>query len=327
MIISRTPFRISFFGGGTDYPAWYLNHGGHCISSSINKYCFVTCRNLPPFFDYKYRIRYHIQENRSCIDEIKHPSIRNSIKYANISDSLEIVHSADLPARSGMGSSSAFTVGLLNCLNAIKGQMSTKRELAEGAIYIEQVMCSESVGSQDQIAASFGGINSISFKKSGQFSIEPIPLSESSIMKFSEHMLLCFTGFSRTASVIAKKQIDRIDENEKALLCMMEFCKEALGNFNENTDFKILGKILHEQWQLKKSLTKEISSPDLDIIYDIAVKNGAWGGKLLGAGSGGFMLFMAPKSAHQKIKSSLSRKLFVPFRLESQGSTIIYFNK
>lgn len=327
MIISRTPFRISFFGGGTDYPKWYKEYGGHCVSATINKYCYVTCRDLPPFFDHRYFVRYHKQETASNVGEIEHPVVRNAINFTGLANALEIVHTGDLPARSGMGSSSSFTVGLLNCLNALEGRLSTKRELAEGAIHIEQNMCMESVGSQDQIAAAFGGLNSIRFDVSGDFGVHPIPIGKSVMDELSKNLLLCFTGFSRTASEIAETQIKRVRENTKALTRMAQICEEGLSLFGGDIDLDMLAGLLNEQWSLKKTLSSEVSNVQLDELYEVAIKNGALGGKLLGAGSGGFMLFVVPEFKRTNVVSSLNGKLFVPFRFVNQGSSIIYYNK
>ena len=206
MIISRTPFRISFFGGGTDYPAWYKEHGGSVISTSINKYCFVTLRELPPFFDYKFRIRYYEREETQTIEEICHPSVRECLKYMNVKDGLEVVHHADLPAQSGLGSSSTFTVSMLHSLYAYQHEMPTKFQLAKSAIYVEQECINENVGSQDQTAAAFGGLNKIEFGGVREINVTPITISPDRLETFQDHFLLFFTGFSRNASDVAKEQ-------------------------------------------------------------------------------------------------------------------------
>lgn len=327
MIISRTPYRISFFGGGTDYPAWYLENGGRCISATINKYCYLTCRELPPFFDHRYYIRYFKQEKASSIEEIEHPVVRHCINYLGMRQPLEVVHTGDLPAQSGMGSSSSFTVGLLNCFNALSGKLTNKRELAEAAIHVEQNLCQESVGSQDQVAASFGGLNSINFSSSGDFNVQPIPFSQDDLNELSSNLLLCYTGVSRTASEIAEGQISRIGVNRSKLRRMMEICDEGLLILNRNFELGYFADLLNEQWVLKKSLSDSISGGYLDELYEVAIENGALAGKLLGAGYGGFMLFVAPQSQHSRIKAALPKQLFVPFRFESNGSSIIYFNR
>ena len=227
MIISRTPFRISFFGGGTDYPEWYKKNNGSVISTTINKFCYINTRYLPPFFKYKYCIRYYEREERLKIDEIKHPSVRECLKFSKIKDGIEIVHNADLPALSGLGSSSSFTVGLLNALSALKGRMLTKKELTNNAIYIEQKMIKENVGSQDQSAASFGGLNRIDFGGPNELVVNPIVLDKSYEKKFQDNLLLIFTGLSRKASVVAKEQISKIRDNKKKYLKLYDIVNEA----------------------------------------------------------------------------------------------------
>ena len=327
MIISRTPFRVSLFGGGTDYPSWYLNDGGCVLSSTINKYCFVLARNLPPFFEYQYRIRYYQNEEANTVDDIQHPVVRNCIKYVGTGAGFEIIHSADLPARSGLGSSSSFTVGLLHALSGLNGKMSTKRELAEGALYIEQEMNKECVGSQDQIAAAFGGFNKISFHQNGSFDVSPLMVNRDRLAALNDHFLLCFTGFSRTASEVAAEKVKNLSNSRDLLTEMMSICTEAVDLLAGDSDMERIGTLLHRQWVLKKGLSDVVSNDDIDLIYNRALAAGAIGGKLLGAGSGGFMLLMAPPSKHEAVKEALKGKLFVPFRFEEQGSSIIYFNR
>ena len=327
MIISRTPFRISFFGGGTDYPNWYEENGGVVISATINKYAYLTVRELPPFFDYKHRIQYYKKEEVGSIEEIEHPVVREAIKYLEINRGIEIVHSADLPARSGLGSSSTFTVGLLHALHAFRHEMVTKRELALKAINLEQNIIGEAVGSQDQTAAAFGGLNLIEFNKQRTFEVRGLTVHEERTKSLQDHLLLCFTGFSRTAEVIAKEQIEATDSNGDQLSLMVDILEEAKSvMFSQSTPIEEFGRLLNEQWLLKKSLTKKISNPLIDDIYEAGMSAGAIGGKLLGAGGGGFMLFFAKPEFHRKICNNLKEKLFVPFRFENTGSQIIYFS-
>ncbi len=327
MIISRTPFRISFFGGGTDYPAWYENHGGMVLNATINKYAYITVRELPPFFDYKYRIQYYLKEEVSSLEDIKHPVVREAAKLLNITKGLEIVHNADLPARSGLGSSSTFTVGMFHALYAMKNRMVTKRELALSAINLEQNIIGEAVGSQDQTAAAFGGLNLIEFNKKQTFEVQTLTISEERLLALQDNLLLCFTGFSRTAEKVAKAQIKATPKKEKELYLMLEILDEAKNVIlNKKTSIDEFGKLLNDQWKLKRSLTNQITNSDIDDIYNAGIESGALGGKLLGAGGGGFMLFYAKKEHHQKIKESLKDKLFVPFRFEKTGSQIIYFS-
>ncbi len=327
MIICRTPLRMSLFGGGTDYPQWYTEHGGAVLSTTINKYSYINLRWLPPFFDYKYRIRYFNQEQVNYADEILHPSVRECIKFLKINGGIEVVHNADLPARSGLGSSSAFTVGMLHSLYTLMNYMPSKKELAMNAINIEQNLIKESVGSQDQVAAAFGGLNFISFDKNSQIDVEKIVIPVERISQLESNLLMFFTGFARTASEIAKIQIEEIDKNERHLNLMSEICLEGKNILiNSNADLNELGKLLDMQWDLKKRLAKEITNPEIDDIYNAGIENGALGGKLLGAGGGGFIVFYAEKEFHSRIKSALKEKLFVPIRFDYSGSKIVYYS-
>lgn len=327
MIISRTPFRISFFGGGTDYPVWYEKHGGRVISATINKYCFITVRYLPPFFKYNHRIRYYKHEETMTIDEIKHPSVRECAKFLKIDKGIEIVHNADLPAQSGLGSSSTFTVGLLNALHALQNYMPTKRELALDAIHIEQELIGESVGSQDQTAAAFGGLNKISFNQKDIIDVDSIIMSQERRDELQNNLMLFFTGFARTASEVAEAQIEITPKKEQELNEMMEICREGLKRLTDpKQTLDKFGKLLNDQWKLKRSITDKISNKDIDEIYEAGIEAGALGGKLLGAGGGGFMLFYVPTQYQQKVKTALKEKLFVPFRFENTGSKIIYYS-
>lgn len=326
MIMSRTPFRISFFGGGTDYPVWYNEHGGAVLATSINKYCYITARYLPPFFDHKYRIRYSEREEVQSISEIKHPSARECLAFLDFDRGVEIQHNSDLPARIGVGSSSAFTVGLLNTLYALKGKMVTKRRLALEAIQVEQDRIKEYVGSQDQTIAAFGGFNKIEFGGVQHMQVKRITLNAEKIQLFQEHLMLFFTGFARTASEIAGEQIKKTPEKKNELNRILEMVDEAVGILNGNssnlTDF---GRLMHESWMIKRSLTAKITTPSIDKIYETAIKAGALGGKLLGAGGGGCILFFVEPELQPKVKEELKNLLYVPFKFENLGSQIIYY--
>ena len=326
MIIVRTPTRISFFGGGTDYPSWYEDHGGAVINATINKYSYITVRELPPFFPYRHRIRYYEQEEVNDLEEIRHPSVRESALFLNYDRGLEVVHNADLPARSGLGSSSTFTVGMLHALHALQGYIPTKRELAEQAIYVEQDRIGESVGSQDQVAAAFGGLNHIRFWKSS-FEVEPVTISTERVEALQNHLLLCFTGFARTASEIAVEQISKTAENSNLLEEMSTITNSGLDLFR-SSDFSMekFGRLLDRQWSAKRQLSASITNCELDEIYARGMEAGAYGGKLLGAGGGGFMLFVASPDNHQKIRTALGEKTFVPFRFEGTGSSVVYYS-
>lgn len=326
MIISRTPFRISFFGGGTDYPIHYKKHGGAVLATSINKYCYITCRYLPPFFEHKHRIVYGKIEFANTFSEIQHPAVRESLAFMNISDGVEIHHDGDLPARAGLGTSSSYTVGLLNALYALNGKMVTKRQLALDAIHIEQNMIKENVGSQDQITTAFGGFNKIEFDGDREFQVRPVTLSGEKIQLLQNHMMLFFTGFSRTASEIAHEQIKKTPEKKKELKRMAEMVDEAVDILNGNDqDIMDFGRLLHENWMIKRKLTSKITTNAIDKIYNDAIKSGALGGKLLGAGGGGFILLFVEPEKQQKVMKNMKNLLHVPFRFERLGSQIIYY--
>lgn len=326
MIISRTPYRVSFFGGGTDYPVWYKENSGTVLATTIDKYCYITCRYLPPFFEHRSRVVYSLIENVKDVSEIRHPAVRSCLTYMKIKKGVEIHHDGDLPARSGLGTSSSFTVGLLHTLYALKGIMPTKRRLALDAIHLEQEVMQENVGSQDQVLAAFGGFNLVEFGGPDHIQVQPVTLSSQRLELFQNHLLLIFTGFSRTASDIAKEQIKRTKHRRKELEAIQQLVKKALGVLNSNADLSKFGRLLHENWLIKRSLTKKISTPLIDEIYSNALAAGALGGKVLGAGGGGFILFFARPQAQPKIKRRLRKLLHVPFRLESLGSQIIFYS-
>ena len=325
MIISRTPFRISFFGGGTDYPAWYKENGGAVISASINKYCYITCRYLPPFFDYKYRIRYYQREEASRIEDIKHPAVRECLIFSKLDKGVDIVHHADLPAQSGLGSSSTFSVGLLHALCALKNEMPTKLELATNAIHIEQDKIKENVGSQDQTAAAFGGLNLIEFSRTREITVKKFIIPPSKMANFEKHLMLFFTGFTRSATDIAKEQIDLIPSKTSNLNQMMQLVTEASNLLQQKTDhLDDFGRLLHEQWLVKKQMSSRITNGDIDSIYKAGMNAGALGGKLLGAGGGGFMLFFVKPELQNQVRQALSQLLCVPTLFDHSGSQIIY---
>lgn len=324
MIISRTPFRISFFGGGTDYPTWYLENKGAVLATTINKYCYINCRYLPPFFEHKSRIVYSFIESVKKISEIKHPSVRECLKFMKIKEGIEIHHDGDLPAKSGLGSSSAFTVGLLNALYGLKNKMPTKRQLALDAIHVEQKLLKENVGSQDQVLATFGGFNRVDFGGDHHILVRNITIGGRKIRQLESHMMLFFTGLSRMASDIASVQIKNMRNKKKDLNLMYEMVDEAISILNAGR-IEDFGKLLHESWKLKRGLSHMVTTPYIDNIYEAAKNVGAIGGKLLGAGGGGFILIFAKPEKHKKIKEKLKKLLWVPFRFESLGSQIIFY--
>jgi len=328
MIITRTPFRISFFGGGTDYPVFYKEHGGAVLSTTINKYCYITCRYLPPFFDHKFRIRYSKKEETKTIDEIVHPSVRECFKYMKVEKGVEIVHTGDIPALSGIGSSSSFTVGLLNALYALRGEVVTKRRLAFDAIHIEQDLIGEPVGSQDQTAAAFGGFNHIEFggRKEGIF-VQTIPIEVKKLDYLQSCLLFYFTGFPRYASEVSKEQVLQTPQKVRELHLMKDMVDEAINILNGPMEqIHEFGKLLHESWMIKRHLTRLISNDDIDNMYQAAIGAGAIGGKLCGAGGGGFMLLFVPPENQAKVKEKMKNLLLVPMRFENLGSHLVFYS-
>lgn len=327
MIISRTPFRISFFGGGTDYPAWYRKHGGAVLATTIDKYCYITCRYLPPFFEHRYCVIYSKMEYCQTLDEIAHPAVREVIRYLNYDRGLEIHHDGDLPARSGMGSSSAFTVGLLHALYALKGQMVSKRQLAIESIHLEQEVLKETVGSQDQVLAAYGGLNHINFLQNGDISVRPITISQDRMRELGSHLMLFYTGIKRTASNIADSFVSSIEDRKRQLRLMKELVDESISILNSGQDITGFGELLHEAWQAKRSLSPSVSNTLVDDIYEQAQSAGAIGGKLTGAGGGGFLLLFVPPSKQKRVRELLSNLIYVPFKFEFSGSQIIFFDE
>lgn len=330
MIISKTPYRISFFGGGTDYPQWYLKEEGAVLSTTIDKYCYITCRVLPPFFETKYRVIWSHIENVSTIVEILHPAVREGLKYLGIDGEfggLEIHHQGDLPARAGMGSSSSFAVGLFKVLTALRGQIIGRHELASMAIKFEQTVLKENVGSQDQVAAAYGGLNLIHFCKNGDIRIEPVTISTARISELESNLMLLYTGTSRLSSEVAGDFIGSLEKKATVLRKMRAMVDQALSILGGQGSISEFGTLLNESWKLKRSVSERVSNPMINKIYDTAVKKGALGGKLLGAGSSGFMLLFVPPEKQQRIKDALPGYLHVPFKFENEGSTIIYYSR
>ena len=329
MIISRTPYRVSFFGGGTDYPSWYLKEGGAVLSTTIDKYCYITCRILPPFYEVKYKVVWSHIEVVSTISEILHPAVRNGLKYLGINNGvgLEIHHQGDLPARAGMGSSSSFVVGFFKAMLALKGQMISKKDLAKMAIEFEQDILKENVGSQDQMAAAYGGLNVIRFNTNGDILVEPITISSKRISELENHLMLFYTGNTRLASDIAGDFVRNFDSKVGVLRKMYDIVGSAIEVLTSESDICDFGALLNETWQLKQSVSTKVSSELVNRIYGIALENGAIGGKLLGAGSSGFMLIFAPPEKQPQIKSALSGYQYVPFKFEDAGSVITYYTR
>jgi len=327
MIISRTPFRISFFGGGTDYPEWYREHGGAVLSTTFDKYSYISCRELPPFFDHKHRIAYSKLEYVNNASEIEHPAIRGIFNELNISKGMEIHCDADLPARSGLGSSSSFVVGMLQALKAQQGEYVSKDWLAKEAIRMEQSVLGECVGSQDQIAAAYGGFNFIEFKPGGNFIVNALDVSKDRLEELNSHLLLFFTGFSRIASDIAKSKVANFINHQDELLAIRAQVDQAMNILQSGQNITDFGYLLDKAWQLKRNLSEKVSSSQIDKIYAKAKNKGAIGGKILGAGGGGFMLLFADPKQHTNIIKALKELIHVPFRFENTGTQIIYDKK
>lgn len=325
MIISRTPFRISFFGGGTDYPVWYREHSGAVLATTINKYCYINCRHLPPFFEHKSRIVWSRIEQVKTTDDIQHPAVRACLKFLKMSEGIELHHDGDLPARTGLGSSSSFTVGLLHVLYGLTGRMPSKMQLACDAIYVEQELLKEHVGSQDQIMAAFGGLNRVDFPAGKAFHVSPVMLTDERLELLQDHLMLFFTGLSRTASEIAEQQVRATSRKIQELQSMYHMVDEAISILQGTDDLTDFGRLLHESWQLKKSLTDCISTPYIDEMYDTARRAGAIGGKLLGAGGGGFLLLFVRPENRSKVREVLEGFLSVPVRFEHAGSRVIFY--
>ena len=287
MIISQTPYRISFFGGGTDYPDWYMEHGGQVLATSIDKFVYISCRYLPPFFEHRLRLVYSKLEACQNADELVHPSARETLRFLNINSDLEIHYDGDLPARSGVGSSSAFTVGLLNALYAYIGKTVTSKQLAEESIHIEQTLVGEQVGSQDQVCAAFGGINKIEFQTNGEILTRPITHSKERIQMLNDSCMLFFTGIARTAADVARTYVSDIGSKSRQLNKIYKMVDDAVDILTGCGDLEDFGHLLHESWMQKRSLSRQVSNSYIDDIYGTARGAGALGGKLAGAGGGG----------------------------------------
>jgi|SRR5579875_1306206 len=325
MIITSTPYRISFFGGGTDYPVWFKEHGGAFLAASINRYCHISCRFYPPFFEYNYRIVWSRIELVHDVGEIEHPAVREAIRFLDVAEGLEIHHDGDLPARAGLGSSSAFAVGVLHALHALKGHLIPKSQLAQEAIHLEQNLLRENVGIQDQITTAVGGLNLVEIDRGGRFQVRPVPLSPIRKRALEDHLMLVYTGVPRTASDIAGKQIASIPNKSDVLKRMQALAHEAASVLTNGNDISDFGRLLHENWELKRSIAPEVSTPLVDDVYARARAAGAVGGKLLGAGGGGFILLFVAPEGRQKVLDALKEFLVVPFEFESNGTRIVLF--
>ena len=322
MVITQTPFRISFFGGGTDFPGFYERHGGQVLSTSIDKYCYVNVRHLPPFFDHSNYIAYSKCERTKSVDEIEHPAVREAMKYLDMHE-LTVIYDADLPARTGLGTSSSFAVGLLSAFYSLKGKYVDKQRLASEAIYLERVLCAESGGVQDQIAAAYGGLNKIVFGPGG-FEVRPVVIDEKKKDALNDNLMLFFTGLSRFSSTIQIEQEKNLESKTIQLLRMKDLVDEAERCLVEGRvdDF---GRLLDIEWRLKRDVNGKVSNMIIDRYYESAMEAGALGGKLLGAGGGGFLLLYVRKEEQEAVRTVLSNLTEIPFRFETGGSRILYY--
>ena len=326
MIISRTPFRISFFGGGTDYPEWYAEHGGAVLATTIDKYCYISVRELPPFFEHKFRVVYSFVENVQEIGQIQHPAVRGVLEWLKVVNGLEIHHDGDLPARSGLGSSSAFTVGLINSVHALEGRYVSKDTLASEAIHVEQCVLRERVGLQDQISAAFGGFNHITVAPDGTYSVRPMVLPRARLAALQDHLLLVFTGISRTAADVAETIVNNLKNKSSDMRALQQMVDHAIEILSSPaTDIIEFGRLLREAWGLKRSLSDQVTNTTVDHLLDSAIHAGAVGGKLLGAGGGGFMLLFVRPEDHAQVRAALGKLITVPFKFDMSGSRIVLY--
>jgi len=326
MVITSTPLRVSFFGGGTDYPVWFREHGGSVLSTTIDKCCFITCRYLPPFFEYHSRVSYSKVENVVRNSDIVHPSVRACLQFMGIDEGVEIHHVADLPARTGLGTSSAFTVGLLLGLYALKNRMRDKHALTADAIHVEQELLHEAVGAQDQASAAHGGFNRINFHTDGSLEVKRILTSQTRLAELGQNLALYFTGFSRIASEIAQEQLNVTPHKKKELDMMLQLVDEAETIVTSpGRSLDEFGRLLHESWKIKRTLTQKITTSSIDEIYEAGLSAGALGGKLLGAGGGGFMLFYVPPERREALRMRLKKLLCVPFGFSNRGSQVVLY--
>jgi D-glycero-alpha-D-manno-heptose-7-phosphate kinase len=328
MVITKTPFRISFFGGGTDYPQWYLREGGAVLSTTIDKYCYISVRTLPPFFQIRHRVVWSHIETVSSISEILHPAVRNALQFLRFDDTagIEIHHQGDLPARSGIGSSSSFAVGLLRGLAALRGRVIGKKELAQQAIHLEQEVMKEMVGSQDQVAAAYGGLNLIEFRRNGDIQVEPLTIGSQRRNDLQSRLMLLYTGTSRLGHEITRTFVENISSKEARLRTMRGLVDRAVDILASDADLDHFGELLHEGWMVKREYSAEVSNSNVDSLYERARAAGALGGKLLGAGHSGFMLFYVPPERQAAVKAALPEHLWVPFAFERNGCSLVHYN-
>ena len=325
MIITKTPFRMSFFGGGTDMESFFREYGGAVLSTTFDKYCYVNVRHLPRFFDWKNELSYSKTERVVDVDDIEHPAIRNAMKMLDMHE-IRLMYEADLPARSGLGTSSSFAVGMLNAFYALKGKYADKKKLADEAIYLERELCQEAGGWQDQIAASFGGMNRIEFNKDGTYDVRPIIIHPDRKKLLNDNLLMFFTGFTRFSSDMQKANKAGYDEKIKQLQEMHKLVDEAETILEDkHSDLDDFGKLLDKTWRLKRQTGGAITTDSIDGLYEKGIAAGALGGKLLGAGGGGFLLFYAQPEKKNAVMDAMQELLYVPFHFEDGGTQVVHY--
>lgn len=328
MIITQTPFRMSFFGGGTDMESFFIKHGGAVLSTTFDKYCYVNVRHLPRFFDYSTELSYSRTERVTSIEDIEHPAIRNAMKMLDMHE-IRLTYEADLPARSGLGTSSSFAVGMLNAFYALKGKYADKKKLADEAIYLERVLCEEAGGWQDQIAASFGGFNRINFNTDGTYDVLPVIISPERKKNLNDNLMMFFTGFTRFSSDVQKANAgtkETQEAKEKRYLEMLSLVDKAEQILTDkNTNLNDFGRLLDHTWKLKKQTGSAVSTNSIDALYEKGMQAGALGGKLLGAGGGGFLVFYVQPEYQEAVKEAMKELMYIPFRFEDGGTRVIHY--
>ena len=328
MIITQTPFRMSFFGGGTDMESFFIKHGGAVLSTTFDKYCYVNVRHLPRFFDYSTELSYSRTERVTSIEDIEHPAIRNAMKMLDMHE-IRLTYEADLPARSGLGTSSSFAVGMLNAFYALKGKYADKKKLADEAIYLERVLCEEAGGWQDQIAASFGGFNRINFNTDGTYDVLPVIISPERKKNLNDNLMMFFTGFTRFSSDVQKANAGTKETQEAKkkryleMLSLVDKAEQILTDKNTNLDD--FGRLLDHTWKLKKQTGSAVSTNSIDALYEKGMQAGALGGKLLGAGGGGFLVFYVQPEYQEAVKEAMKELMYIPFRFEDGGTRVIHY--
>lgn len=324
MIISQTPFRMSFFGGGTDMEEYFKEYGGAVLSTTFDKYCYVNVRHLPRFFDYSTEVSYSKTERVTSVEDLQHPAIRNAMKMLDMHE-IRLTYEADLPARSGLGTSSSFAVGMLNAFYALKGKYADKKKLADEAIYLERILCNEAGGWQDQIAASYGGFNRINFNADG-YEVLPLIISPERKKELNNNLMMFFTGFTRFSSDVQKaNKLDKKDKigQLKEMYSLVDEAEKVLTN--KNCNLNEFGRLLDHTWKLKRQTGAAVSTDSIDGLYAKGMNAGALGGKLLGAGGGGFLVFYVEPEHQKEVRKAMSDLMYIPFEFENGGTRIIHY--